>query len=218
MAAEGDQVATTDISVNRTYLYITELPDSSQRLNALPLGIEFKELPAGSLQISFLHHLYSEVGRDLHWEDRLNWSAEQYQELISQPGFGLHVLYVDGEPAGYAELLTSKRFEPDGITMEVDASISEEGTAGYIAYFGLLSRYRGRGLGKLALELAIDAAWKAASSETDGKTCAYIWLHTCWLDLQPTALLNYMKRGFKVLGRDTYVHRCNMGRLECVAQ
>lgn len=211
MAAEGE-LATSDINVERTYLYRTKAPDSLQLLENLPLGIEFKELPAESLQISFLHHLYSEVGRDLHWEDRLSWSNEQYQELISRPGFGLHVLYVDGEPAGYAELLTSKPFDPDGVIMESDASLPEEGSAGQIAYFGLLKRYRGHGLGRLALELAIDAAWKAAASRTDGKTCVYIWLHTCSLDLQPTALENYRKRGFKVLGRDTYIHHCKLAR------
>lgn len=192
-----------DIVVERTYLYITDISSDSHNL---PPGVEFKEVPASSLTPSLLHYFYTEVGRDLHWEDRLKWTAEQYRELIANPGFALHILYVDGAPAGYAELITGKQFSSEGVTLEPDARLPNEGTVGSIAYFGLLKEFHGRGLGKLALRCAIDATWKAAAKET-GK-CAYVWLHTCSLDLQPVALSNYVKRGFRVLGRDSYVHHC----------
>ena len=80
------------------------------------------------------------------------------------------MLYVDGVPAGYVELL-------------------REGSDTEIAYFGLRPAFIGQGLGKHLLSYGIERAWN------DG--AARVWLHTCNLD-GPHALSNYQKRGFSI--------------------
>jgi GNAT superfamily N-acetyltransferase len=83
----------------------------------------------------------------------------------------------NGDTAGYFEL---KKWE-DGSTE--------------IAYFGLLQKFIGRGLGKYLLTSAVERAW------ADGAT--RVWLHTC-TDDDTAALPNYLKRGFKPYKIETY--------------
>lgn len=120
--------------------------------------------------VSFYRFLYSEVGGGWRWRDRLMISENELQELISRPGVSVHVLYVDGVPAGYVELF-------------------KEGDQTEIAYFGLRPDFTGMGLGKHLLSYAIDTAWNEGAKR--------VWVHTCNLDA-PHALENYQKRGMQV--------------------
>jgi GNAT superfamily N-acetyltransferase len=65
-----------------------------------------------------------------------------------------------------------------------------------IAYFGLLPAFVGRGLGGYLLTVATERAWELAPPR--------VWLHTSTLD-HPAALPNYLKRGFVISRRETYI-------------
>jgi GNAT superfamily N-acetyltransferase len=119
--------------------------------------------------VPYYRSLYSAVGKDFHWLSRRKMSDEAVAAIIRNPMNELHVLHVDGTPAGFAEL---DRRQPDEIEL---------------VQFGLMPDFIGRGLGKWFLRWTIDKAWSYAPSR--------FWLHTCSLD-HPAALPNYMKAGF----------------------
>ena len=73
--------------------------------------------------------LYTAVGGDWHWSDRLSWTWTEWMEWLSRPEVETWVAYQAGTPAGYFELE------------------AQEGGSVEIAYFGLLPGFAGRGLG-----------------------------------------------------------------------
>lgn len=121
--------------------------------------------------VEFYLFMYRAVGEKWCWRDRLVVPREQIHEILAGSHTHVYVLYVDGTPAGYVELMNH------GSNVE-------------IAYFGLREQFFGRGLGKHLLSYGIDEAWKLGANK--------VWLHTCNLD-GPHALANYQKRGFKVV-------------------
>lgn len=127
--------------------------------------------------VAFYRFLYTSVGEQWRWRDRLSVSDEDIQALLLDPGTSVHVLYVDGAPAGYIEMAERR----EGPTRRF---FSTE-----IVYFGLRSNYIGRGLGKHLLSHGIAYAWNKGTQR--------LWVHTCNLD-GPHALNNYIKRGFKI--------------------
>jgi GNAT superfamily N-acetyltransferase len=119
--------------------------------------------------VPYYRFLYNEVGRDYHWYSRGRLSDADLQTVIQHPLNEVHVLHVDGVPAGFAELDRRHAGEVE------------------IVQFGLMRDFIGQGLGKWFLRWAIDRAWSY-----DPKR---LWLHTCTLD-HPAALPNYLKAGF----------------------
>jgi GNAT superfamily N-acetyltransferase len=115
--------------------------------------------------------LYEAVGGPWQWLSRRKLSDEELARVIHDPGDEVHVLHVDGDTAGFAEL-----------DRRVEGEIE-------LVQFGLLPAFIGRGLGKYFLQWAIDRAW--------GYGPRRLWLHTCTLD-HPNALPNYLKAGFVV--------------------
>ena len=162
------------IAVTRTYLEMRS-PDELRSYHADNAHVRFERVQA--CPISFFRYLYREVGRPHHWVDRLAWSDEQVAERLANANVSLWVMYVDGAPAGYAEL---ERHTDDSIE---------------IAYFGLLPEFTRRGLGKLMLTAAVERAWAQGTSR--------VWLHTCTLD-DRAALPNYLKRGFAPYKEESY--------------
>jgi ribosomal protein S18 acetylase RimI-like enzyme len=126
---------------------------------------------------SLWRRLYTEVGRDYHWVDRLGWSDEDIERHLADPALELWVLREEEEPAGYFEL----RAHDDG--------------AVEIAYFGLMPAAVGRGLGKYLLTRAVERAWARGATR--------VWLHTSSLD-HGSALPNYLARGFSIWKQETY--------------
>ena len=124
----------------------------------------------GKVDVAFYRFLYSEVGRDYRWRDRLIISEQELHEAIAKPGVSIHVLYAQGVPAGYIEL-------------------AQTGDSTEVAYFGLRSEFHGNGYGKHLLSYGIAQAWAGGAKR--------VWVHTCNLD-GPHALSNYLKRGLKV--------------------
>jgi GNAT superfamily N-acetyltransferase len=162
------------IDVTRTYLTMSS-----------PSALVPARKPEGNLRIdrvgfcptAFFRYLYSEVGRQYRWTDRLIWTDERIRAYLDAGDVTLYVLYVEGAPAGYFEL----RRHQDGSTE--------------IAYFGLIGDFIGRGLGGWLLTGAVEAAWAGRPTR--------VWLHTCTLD-HPNALPNYVRRGFRPVREEVY--------------
>ena len=121
--------------------------------------------------------LYTEVGREYHWVDRLAWTDDDITRYLADPALELWVLRVQDETAGYFEL----RRHDDG--------------AVEIAYFGLLPAFTGQGLGRFLLTKAVERAWAVGARR--------VWLHTSSLD-HSSALSNYLARGFSIWKQETY--------------
>ena len=126
---------------------------------------------------SFYRYLYTEVGRDYRWTDRLAWSDGEIRDHLAQPDVQLWLMTVRGAPAGYFEL---KRDNAGGVE---------------IAYFGLLPDFIGRGLGGHLLTEAVEQAWSLGAER--------VWLHTNTMD-HPAAIGNYLKRGFRAFHSETF--------------
>jgi GNAT superfamily N-acetyltransferase len=127
--------------------------------------------------VAFYRFLYSTVGKPWRWRDRLSYSDEELQEILTVSETSIHVLYVNGAPAGYIELV-KRREGPSGRFYSTE-----------IVYFGLRENYLGRGLGKHLLSHGIAYAWNKGTQR--------LWIHTSNLD-SPYALDNCIKRGFKI--------------------
>ena len=162
------------MQVTRTYLEM-RAPDELVPPGLGPVGARIERVEASPP--SLYRHLYSEVGRDFHWVDRLAWTDEQIRTHLAQPSVTLWLLTMADAPAGWFEL----KCHDDGSTE--------------IAYFGILPAFRRRGLGKHLLIEAVRQAWATGTDR--------VWLHTCTLD-DPAALPNYVARGFRPYKEETY--------------
>jgi len=149
-------------------------PQDLRGFSTVPAGVRLDRLE--QCPVSLFRFLYAEVGRQFYWRDRLVWTDDQIEQYLGGPVW-VWVLYQGRAPAGYFEL---KRHD--------DGSIE-------VAYFGLLSHAIGRGLGTLLLTRAVEEAWKLGPTR--------VWLHTCTLD-HPSALPNYVKRGFRPTRTEVY--------------
>jgi GNAT superfamily N-acetyltransferase len=121
--------------------------------------------------IAYYRFLYDAVGSDYNWTSRKKLSNAALAAIIHDSRNEVHVLMVDGVPAGFAEL-----------DRRVEGEIE-------ITQFGLAGEFIGQGLGKYFLQWAIDKAWSYSPRR--------LWLHTDTED-HPAALPNYLKRGFAV--------------------
>jgi GNAT superfamily N-acetyltransferase len=126
---------------------------------------------------SFWRFLYTEVGREYRWIDRLPWTDDQIRAYLADLAVSLWVMWLAGAPAGYFEL---RRDRSGGVE---------------IAYFGLLGEFTGRGLGGHLLTEAVERAWATGADR--------VWLHTNTMD-HPAALPNYLKRGFTAFHAETF--------------
>lgn len=162
------------LDVTRTYL---EMRSPADLVDARSSPADAAIRQVRFCPAAFFRYLYAEVGRPYRWTDRLSWSDAQVRGYLDRGDVTLHVLYLDGAPAGYFEL----RRHPD-------RSIE-------VAYFGLMGDYIGRGLGGWLLAQATRAAWAEKPER--------VWLHTCTLD-HPHALPNYLRRGFQVVRKEVY--------------
>ncbi|WP_431965354.1 GNAT family N-acetyltransferase [Actinacidiphila sp. bgisy160] len=139
---------------------------------------------AGVPSPEFSRFLYTSVGADCAWTDRLPWGYEQWRSFLQRPGVETWVAYDRDTPAGYIEL------DPQD-----DGQVE-------IAYFGLLPVFRGRRIGGHLLSVGIARAWDLAERWPDRTPTKRVWVHTCSLD-GPHALANYEKRGFRIFRTET---------------
>ena len=162
------------VSVTRTYLRLAA-PSAARprRLDDRRLTLErLDPCPA-----ALYRDLYRAVGGDWQWRDRDAWTDERLARHLGDPDVHVFVLRRAGELAGYFELVRHE-----------DGDVE-------IAYFGLVPRFIGQGLGAHLLSEAVDTAWQLDATS--------VWLHTCTLD-HPAALANYRARGFEPYRTETY--------------
>ena len=115
---------------------------------------------------------YVEVGRPHNWTDNLRRSDAEWQAWAER--VETWVATVAGERAGYYEL------RPEDGSVEV-------------AYFGLLARFQGAGLGGFLLTHALRRGFEVAPR---------VWLHTNTQDAA-AALPNYRARGLRPFRTET---------------
>lgn len=132
--------------------------------------------PAGALllraadpPVDFYRYLYDRVGGPWLWYERRAMSDPALLALISDPKIELHVLYINGIPAGYGELDCRREDEVE------------------LAYFGLMPEFVGRRMGPWLLRQIVDRAWLHRP--------ARVWVNTNSLD-HPSALRTYKRVGF----------------------
>lgn len=146
-----------------TYLEIT---DPAQLRPARPPRLDDVAIeripPDGAVSRWF----YAEVGRNHFWVDRLGDSDEAWQAHAER--VETWVATVGGERAGYAEL-------------------ERKDDAVWLAYFGVLERFQGGGLGGYLLTHALRRGFELGD---------VVRVHTCTLD-GPRALPNYEARGMR---------------------
>jgi GNAT superfamily N-acetyltransferase len=145
---------------------------------ARPPAVEVDVRLAEIASPEFSRFLYTAVGGDWQWTDRLPWTWKQWSEWLGQ-GVETWVAYHRGTPAGYVELA------PQG-----DATVK-------MTCFGLLHSAIGKGMGGHLLEFGTARAWDLADRLPDREPTRRVWVHTCSLD-GPVALANYQARGFRV--------------------
>ncbi|MEO0866841.1 MAG: GNAT family N-acetyltransferase [Cyanobacteria bacterium J06642_11] len=126
----------------------------------------------------FQRFLYTAVGGEWYWMDRLRWTYQQWFDYLSQENVRIWVGYVQGIPAGYFEL-----------SQQSDQSAKLE-------YFGLLPQFIGQGHGGYLLTLALQTAWTLTTER--------VWVHTNSID-GPHALHNYQARGLVIYKRQHHI-------------
>ena len=171
-AAGPDDEGKLDVTI--TYLEMTERPAAFAPHP--PLGQRAALMRAESPTVSFYRYLYNTVGEPWLWWERRALDDAALARIVQDERVEIYVLYVDGVPAGFAEL--DRRHAP----------VTD------IRLLGLIPEFKGRGLGGYLLRTAVDIAW-AGDPET-------VTVDTCTLD-EPRALPLYQRIGFTPVRRET---------------
>lgn len=141
----------------------------------LPPALHLHIMENRNPEPSFYQFLYTEIGKDVGWVDRLDMDPDSLHYLLKKPSNRLHVLYVDGNPGGLAEL----EFYQDN---EVQ-----------IAHFGLIPSLRGQKLGQFFFNWVLHNTW---TDNTDRMWLSYTeWDH-------PAAVRIFQKAGFTMHQED----------------
>ena len=155
------------MTVKTTYLEMFARPERVVPPQRVGLPVVHVQKPT----VAYYRFLYEAVGRDYDWTSRRKLSDAELAAILNDPRDEVHVLMVDGVPAGFAEL--DRRSEG-----EIE-----------LVQFGLMPEFIGQGLGRYFLQWAIDRAWSYQPRR--------FWLHTDTED-HPAALPNYLKAGFAI--------------------
>lgn len=121
--------------------------------------------------IRYYRFMYSTVGDQWNWTDRLLLEDEDLLRILQDSHMRMFVLYYEGAPAGYIELVRRDEYNTE------------------VKYFGIREPFLGMGLGKHLLSYGLEVAFADGAHR--------VVLDTCNLD-GPYALKNYQKRGFKI--------------------
>lgn len=160
--------------VDVTVYYLETLTPPSRVVPTPREGLDVRHVVSPT--VPYYRELYDAVGKEFHWLSRRKLSDEALAAILDDARNEVHVLHVDGTPAGFAEL---DRRHLDEIEL---------------VQFGLTRPFIGQGLGKWFLQWTIDRAWSYGPRR--------LWLHTCTLD-HPAALPNYTRAGLVEYRRET---------------
>lgn len=167
------------MSITVTTWYLEQTSPGDLRPSPAPEGgdlrIERAEVPSPE----FSRFLYTAVGGDLRWVDRLGLTYAQWREIVERPGAETWVAYERGTPAGYVELTPHDEGEVE------------------IMYFGLIPAFRGRRIGGHLLSYGAARAWDLADRWPGRTPTKRVLLNTCSLDGEH-AMPNYLRRGFRL--------------------
>nr|WP_298098827.1 GNAT family N-acetyltransferase [uncultured Shinella sp.] len=170
------KVQSAPIAVHITALEMTAPPKQSL---PVPVNVHTAILSAPDIPLAFYRFLYRQVGSRWHWVDRLRMDDATLAATLGNKRNSVTVLYVNGAPAGFFELL-----QVDDDTIE-------------LSHFGLLERALGLGIGKWFLLQTLYAAWALGPKR--------VTVTTNNLD-HPRALQLYQMFGFSPVGtRDAEV-------------
>jgi GNAT superfamily N-acetyltransferase len=159
--------AVESVQVTTWFLQMTDPGRLAPRPDPHPkLQVLRAELPSPELS----RFLYTAVGADWYWTERLRWTWDRWMQWLDRPEVETWVAYVNGTPAGFFEL--------------EHASDAVE-----IASFGLVPAFIGRGIGTRLLDFALRRAWELSPRR--------VWVHTCSLD-GPAALRTYQGCGLEI--------------------
>ncbi len=162
--------------------WFLEMRERAALRPAAPPGRPLELRPAVVPSPEFSRFLYTAVGGDWYWTDRLAWTYADWQRWLERPDLSTWVALQEGTPAGYAELEVQRGA---GTAGEIEVEISA---------FGVLPRFRGAGVGAWLLTEVLRRAWALDPRR--------VWVHTCSLD-GPAALPNYQARGLAVYDQRT---------------
>lgn len=162
-------MATAEITV-----YYLEMLSHARRELAPPRD-GLSVVQAKKPTVAFYRFLYNTVGQAYNWHSRGRLSDAELAAQIQDPLNEVYVLYAEGTPAGFAEMVWRAKDDIE------------------LIQFGLMPEFIGQGLGKWFLQWSIDKAWSRQPRR--------FWLHTCTLD-HPAALPNYLKAGFKLFNQE----------------
>ncbi|HEY5714987.1 MAG TPA: GNAT family N-acetyltransferase, partial [Psychromonas sp.] len=123
-------------------------------------------------EFRFNKYLYSLVGENWQWFDKLGDSDGQWQAHAEREQLRTWVAYYKGAIAGYFELEIADNRDVE------------------LLYFGLAPKFIGKGFGGYLLATAVNNAWQLCHAKR-------VWVHTCSLD-HPRALSNYQACGFQL--------------------
>ena len=163
MSAVRDSV--TRVGVTVTFLRLNEQPMQP----GPPLPPEARVRPRPDLTVAEYRALYEGVGEPYCWWLRRAMSDRDLSALLRAPAVIVHVLYQQGQPAGFHEL------DRSGWPVM------------NLSYFGLLPHAVGRGMGYAFLRHAVDTAF--------GYGARALTVNTCNAD-HPRALPTYHRAGF----------------------
>ncbi|HEY9124006.1 MAG TPA: GNAT family N-acetyltransferase [Bacteroidales bacterium] len=130
-------------------------------------GLSVEEMPK-PIDIDGYLKLYTSVGKEYNWIDRLEMPKDLLINIINNSKTHVLLFKVNGTLAGWAELVEGREYVE-------------------LLYFGLLPEFVGKGLGKSFLAMNINKAWELNP--------AWIQLNTCSLD-HPNAINVYKSLGF----------------------
>jgi GNAT superfamily N-acetyltransferase len=135
-----------------------------------PPGIECTLERIAGDDLARYRALFRRVGEPYLWFSRLLLSDEQLANAISDPRDESYAIRYRGADEGLLEL---------------DFRTPDECE---LLYFGLTDALVGKGVGRWAMNRALDIAWS--------RPIRRFWVHTCNLD-HPDALAFYVRTGFK---------------------
>ena len=160
------------IETTVTYLEMTE---PRHRLVPPPANFKVMLVKLEKPTVHFYRYLYDTIGEGYYWVDRKRLTPDALAEVIHDPRNQLFVLYLEGNPAGMAEL-----------------DLRKPGTCN-ISYFGLMPEAVGKRLGYFFLYHTCVNAWLQPIER--------LTVNTCTLD-HPRALPLYQRIGFTAYSRE----------------
>jgi len=160
-------------TVTITYLEMHSASDLKPKRSHEP-RFKIREATTKQWELNRLFYLF--VGNRWAWNDKRNWTDEQWRSYAESDSLRTFLACYDGSPAGYYELRTGESGDIE------------------IAILGLAPKFIGRGLGGALLTSALEDAWWLGPKR--------VWVHTCTLD-HPDALANYQARGMKIYKVET---------------